>query len=278
MFTLSEEGVEMSPDENLDWLVSSLIEFVRPLGKVLPANCELVLHDLRKLPQSIVAIAGDLTGRQVGGLATANLVEDPATSLLFEQIMRGLVSDLVSYEIKTADARRIQSSTTIIRGPQGAPLVVLCINTELDLTEEVDYYGSRTPSAEPVRGTDRHRSASDRSYSGTVERESPEQGPDELVVMDLNDMASALLSRAIAAEGIPVSAMKKRHKVNVVARLHARGMFQHRDAMDLVAQALDVSKFSVYNYLNEITTVQTDAESNEASSTARPGSLFGSRV
>jgi predicted transcriptional regulator YheO len=246
----------MSPDQQLDWFVDSLIELVRPLGKVLPTNCEIVLHDLRKLPQSIVAIAGDLTGRTVGGLATDNLVQDPATSLLFEQIARGLAADLVSYEIKTSDSRRIQSATTIIRDLQGAPVVVVCINTELENPGEATHYGSGSLHT-GVAGAAAHRPANEIKYLGAE----PSSGSnDDVVVRDMSEMASALLGQAIAAEGIPVSMMKKRHKVRVVARLHAGGMFQLRDAMDLVAQALDVSKFSIYNYLNEMNAAQVIME------------------
>ncbi|MGI8880727.1 MAG: helix-turn-helix domain-containing protein [Jatrophihabitans sp.] len=46
--------------------------------------------------------------------------------------------------------------------------------------------------------------------------------------------------------------MKKRHKMRVVAGLEARGMFMLRDAVDTIAAALKVTRYTIYNYLNEI--------------------------
>ena len=46
--------------------------------------------------------------------------------------------------------------------------------------------------------------------------------------------------------------MKKEHKVEVVRHLRARGFFLLRDAAEMAAQALRCSRFSIYNYLNEL--------------------------
>jgi predicted transcriptional regulator YheO len=46
--------------------------------------------------------------------------------------------------------------------------------------------------------------------------------------------------------------MKKPHKLGVVAELLDHGVFQIRDAVEFVAEKLDVSRFTIYNYLNEI--------------------------
>lgn len=57
--------------------------------------------------------------------------------------------------------------------------------------------------------------------------------------------------------------MKKRHKILVVKDLKNQGLFLLRDGIDIVAHTLNVSRFTIYNYLNEI-------ESSEASAVAQP--------
>lgn len=223
-----------SPDQttaNQDWLVASLVEFVKPLGRILPGDSEVVLHDLRKLPNSIVAMAGNVTGRRVG---------DPATNVLLQQVVQGLVHDLIGYETKLPDDRRLRSSTSIIRDADGTPVGALCINTEV---RDDDAAAVDGPAAEGAPAG---------SLGFRPESALGADPRDEVFVRDVEELATVLLSQAIAAEGVPVAEMKKRNKVNVVARLHAGGMFLLRDAIEIVAASLDVSKFTIYNYLNEL--------------------------
>ena len=46
--------------------------------------------------------------------------------------------------------------------------------------------------------------------------------------------------------------MRKEHKVEVVRLLKARGFFLLRDAAEMAGEALHCTRFSIYNYLNEI--------------------------
>jgi predicted transcriptional regulator YheO len=222
---------------NQDWLIESLTEFVKPLSRILPTDSEVVLHDLRKLPNSIVALAGNVTGRRVG---------DPATNVLLQQVVQGLVHDLIGYETKTADGRRLRSSTSIIRDADGGPTAALCINTEVSDDADAE------PDGLPWRDTETAEDAGRPAHGVRLDPNGAADPRNEVFVRDVEELAMVLLEEAIAAEGVPVSAMKKRNKVSVVTRLHSVGMFLLRDAIEIVAGALMVSKFTIYNYLNEI--------------------------
>ncbi|MGV9803515.1 aminotransferase class V-fold PLP-dependent enzyme, partial [Mycobacterium sp. NPDC003449] len=67
-------------------LLVSLVPAVHGLAAMLGPGNEVLLHDLSKLPDSIAAIAGDLTHRTVGG---------PMTDLLLGLIRRGTTQDLI---------------------------------------------------------------------------------------------------------------------------------------------------------------------------------------
>jgi len=68
----------------------------------------------------------------------------------------------------------------------------------------------------------------------------PEQGP-----------GLPQLIAAVEAElGGPLSAMSREQKQVAVARLNDRGAFRYRKAVEDIADALGVSRFTVYNYLN----------------------------
>jgi predicted transcriptional regulator YheO len=61
-----------------------------------------------------------------------------------------------------------------------------------------------------------------------------------------------MVQHTIAAIGIPVELMHKPHKMAVVRELDSRGFFLIKDAVEDTAKALHVTRFTVYNYLNEI--------------------------
>ncbi|MGO4235858.1 helix-turn-helix transcriptional regulator [Pseudarthrobacter sp. YAF2] len=229
--------------ERLIAVFSSLVE---PIGRALPATSEVVLHDLSLLPNSLVAVYGDVTGRRVG---------DPATDLLLEQAVKGFPDQNLGYETKLADGRKLRSSTMIIRDVAGVPVAALCINTDVSTWQSVMNIAQSmmgrpaTPdSAEQLEAT-----AAIRPVQQLASAESDKGAkPAEVFVKDVDELAAYLIRNAITAEGVPVKRMKKEHKIQVVRVLKGQGMFLLREAVEMIAESLEVSRFTIYNYLNEI--------------------------
>ena len=68
---------------------------------------------------------------------------------------------------------------------------------------------------------------------------------------DVDSLQRLLIDRAVSRAGIPVDLMKKRHKTAVVRELDEAGFFLIKDAVDRLAAELDVTRYTIYNYLNE---------------------------
>jgi predicted transcriptional regulator YheO len=183
-----------------------LIPAVEGLAAMLGPGNEVVLHDLSRLPDSIVAAAGGLTGRDAGG---------PITDLLLGLIRRGTTQDLIDYETHGPDGTPIRSSTVFLRDGNGIAIGCLCVNRE------------RSASA-PASG----------SHSETFPP-------------DVDSLRRYLIHRAVSRAGIPVKSMKKRHKAAVVRELDEAGYFLIKDSVDHLATELDVTRYTIYNYLNE---------------------------
>jgi predicted transcriptional regulator YheO len=219
-------------------LIAVFSGLVEPLGRSLPASTEVVLHDLSKLPDSIVAIHGTVTGRKVG---------DPTTDLLLKKLHELSGDHAVGYETRLPDGRRIRSSTMIIRDVTGQPVAALCINSDLSVWESVqDVISSMLGETPRPQSAAETRPVPITSAHGEYDEEA------ELFVTDVDQLAAHLIRRAVSKADAPVELMQKRHKVEVVRDLKARGMFHLRDAVDMVATALGVTRFTIYNYLNEI--------------------------
>lgn len=206
------------------------------LAQVIGPNCEVVLHDFSKLPNSIVAIGGSLTQRTVGG--TIN----PFT---LEKIREGADQDLINYQVQLPDGRMLRSSTIFICNDAGEPSACLCVNFDVSdwlriraLLDTVTIpYALDALPAPPATAL-------------------PTQ--DETFPHTVDDMMVEMVSTAIARVGVPLDLMHKRHKVEVVRILEKRGLFIIRDGVDFAARELHVTRYTIYNYLNEIKTDQVD--------------------
>ncbi|WP_189225935.1 aminotransferase class V-fold PLP-dependent enzyme [Saccharothrix coeruleofusca] len=192
-------------------VLAALVPTVNSLADALGPGTEVVLHDLAKLPNSIVAIAGDLTGRGVGG---------PMTDLLLGLVRRGTTQDLAGYETYAPDGRVIRSSTVFLRDSRGVAVGCLCVNSD----PRPDAQAAERPPVSAVE-----------AFPG-----------------DVDTLQRLLVERAVDAVGVPVELMKKSHKSQVVRVLDEAGLFLIRDSVDYLAGVLGVTRYTIYNYLNEI--------------------------
>ncbi|MFV2118510.1 helix-turn-helix domain-containing protein [Streptomyces sp. Act-28] len=89
-----------------------------------------------------------------------------------------------------------------------------------------------------------------------------EAGPDDVVLAwegedvlavrlpQLADSLEHILAALERRHGMPLSELDRKSKQEIVRGLEARGAFSVRHGVEIVAGALGVSRFTVYNYLN----------------------------
>ncbi len=215
---------------------------LEPLARMVPAlaeaigpNCEVILHDLARLPNSIVAIGGNLTGRSVGG---------PITDFGLEQIRQSNDgADMVGYAAQTRDGRRLRSSTMFVRDAGGNVVGCLCINMDvtglLEISEAARHLAAVATTAHISAGA-----------AGQDAGAPP--GKRETFPLTVEELAVRAVKEATEAVGVPVALMRKDHKREVVRVLDEHGLFLIRDGVEYVAAALSISRYTIYNYLAEI--------------------------
>ncbi|WP_405064304.1 helix-turn-helix domain-containing protein [Kribbella sp. NBC_01505] len=64
------------------------------------------------------------------------------------------------------------------------------------------------------------------------------------------DGVQGLLAEVAGELGGPLSELSRTDKQQAVLLLEARGAFEYRKSAEIVAEALGVTRFTVYNYLN----------------------------
>ncbi|MEV1249605.1 PAS domain-containing protein [Nonomuraea sp. NPDC049750] len=213
---------------------------VAPLQAAMTQPTEVVLHDLRRIPNTVRAIAGTVTGRQVG---------HPPTDKLLERVAAGDLRHEIGYRSQLPDGRNLQSTTIVYTDDEGRPAAALCLNTDVsawvslrsamdrfvlghDLTSMPPAPSMPSADADPAKPAADHQGE---SFPHSVE-----------------ELSALLLEAAITAVGVPVEEMRKEHKLQVIAELERRGFFLVKQAPETAAAALGVSRFTIYNYLNEL--------------------------
>ncbi len=213
----------------------SILLALRPVVRGLAAfwgdRCEVLLHSLEDLAQSVVQIEnGYVTGRSVGS---------PVTDLTL-QILRKAeqhVADQVGdrepdfrvYSSKTADGRPLRCVTMVVRN-DNRPIAMLCISFDLSVPL---HHVLRTLA--PVADTESDRADSPEYYMMSAE---------ELVKRSL-DLA---IRKATAKRGVSPQAKNRA----IVGELYRQGIFDIKRAVDMVSAELGVSRFTVYSYLRDL--------------------------
>lgn len=200
---------------------------VAPLAKALGPGVEVVLHELSRIPDSIVAISGTVTGRRDGG---------PSSDLLLKHIRSGRHEDLFAYESVSVDGLPMKSSSMFIHDAAGVPIGCLCINVDVsalvsarDLLDAIVGIGS-----------------------------APQPAAQESFTPDVEQLTESMIDRALALVPVPPHLMRKAQRMKVVGYLDQQGFFLLRDAIELAAGRLGITRFTIYNYLNELR--QDDAD------------------
>lgn len=201
---------------------------VKPLAEALGPGVEVVLHDLTQVPDSIIAIGGHISGRGVGG---------PSTDLLLQHVREQRTDHLLRYANRTTDGRQLISSTLFLRDETSRAVACLCINSDVS-----EWARIRDVMAAMLPG----------EVTGAAPTDDQPPAATERFFATTDDLVSSMIQQAIALTEVPIDLLQKRHKLIIVEDLESRGFFSFREAAELLAKALQVSRYTIYNYLNEV--------------------------
>lgn len=198
-----------------------LDDLARCIAEQFGPNCEVVLHDLT-LPydQTIVAIYnGHVTGRTVGGGGTNAGLE----------ILRGTTQpqDQYGYINYTKDGRTLRTTSKYFLNDEGGVDGSLCIN--LDITS----FLMAETAIQAMTG------------------QQAQKNTQEVFTSNIDELLELMMQDAVASTGKPLAMLTKEDKVAVVRFLDAKGAFLVKKSAERVADFLGISRFTVYNYLNE---------------------------
>lgn len=212
-------------NNNIHPILQALVPIVEGLAQTFGKNCEVVLHDVNNPQNSIIAISnGHVTNRALGG----PMSEYGLATLKKAQFDK----HKINYMKKTSDGRILKSSLMYIKDEKGQVIGFLCINFDIS---EITVVKNILNDMIDINMPDSTSESQEESFGSTI-----------------NEVLSNIVNKTLESFGKPVAFMSKEDKVNIVETLEDKGVFLIKGAVDYVAKVLCVSRYTIYNYLDEI--------------------------
>ncbi|SDF77065.1 MULTISPECIES: transcriptional regulator [unclassified Duganella] len=214
-------------------VINALRPVVPMLASMAGPHLEVVLHDVTRPQNSVIAIAnGHISGRSVG----SSVLEGPQNDKGFAAATRikstdGAVHSLVDdYVTVTADGRELRSASAIFRDASGEPFATLCLNADLSGFQAA--HGWLSQMLKPM-----------------VQASAPQSTPAGEPQMDT--LMQEIISEAVGPGGSAVS-MSREEKIQAVGAMQRRGLFIVKGGVERAAAALRVSRYTIYNYMEQL--------------------------
>lgn len=215
-------------------LLETYIPLVNFIADIIGPNCEVLLHDVVDVQNSVIAIRnGYISGRQIGC---------PLTDLGLELLEKKSYihqSAIVNYLSRTASGEKLRSSTYFIKNEGSELIGMLCVNILL------------SPDGMAVNNlADKLINAlvANHSIAGAVVAE--EEKVVESLQTSIENVVDSAIDKIIGEYDMPVERMSINEKITIVQKLNANGVFKIKGAITKVASTLQASESTIYRYLS----------------------------
>ncbi|MCE7007533.1 helix-turn-helix transcriptional regulator [Kibdelosporangium philippinense] len=202
-----------------DAILAALRPVIEGLAATFGPSCEVVLHDYRQGERSVVAVAGDVTGRRVGG---------SLSEIGLAVLAKGdLAENDLNYVTSTPDGRVVKSSTMPLRDEEGHVFGALCVNIDVTALRQAGdllsaLAGTTSVEVAPTTFTD-----------------------------DFAEVVDAVVRKEELVRGKPFAALNRVERLGLIKALDERGVFAVRNAALRVAERLGISRSGLYADLSE---------------------------
>jgi len=198
------------------------IQIADILGQMFPNVLEVAVHSFEDLDRAIIHLVnGHISGRKIGG---------PASELNMRRLLEeGQFPDvLLNYASRNYRGQQLKSSSLAIRDNQGKIIGAFCMHFDVSQFEQFQTFLEHLISIKIP------------SFLGVNDFGATQPHNEEI-----KDEINAYLLQ----QGLYGAALTYKDKQNIVVYLHGRGWFTKKGAITGVANALQLTRQSIYNYI-----------------------------
>lgn len=233
-----------------DAIVSALRPVVDGLVATFGPMCEVVLHDYRRPEESVVAVAGSVTGRAVGGAMS---------EIGMRIVARGDgAGDELNYVTRTRTGRLVKASTMVLRDSTGTVFGALCVNLDVTAVNDAHALLGALAGVGGIGGVG--------GAGGTSA-----DVPVTTFGNDIDSVVDAILDAHQLRQNGSWAGLDRARRLELFRGLDERGVFAVRRAIEQVAGRLGISRASAYSYLAQARAEAGTATDRAATDTTPPG-------
>ena len=211
-------------DAERDAIVGALGPVVEGIAATFGPVCEVVLHDYRHPEKSVVAVAGAVTGRSVGGA-----MSEIGLRVLAQGDEAG---DELNYLTRTKGGQLLKSSTMVLRDSTGTVFGALCVNVDVTAVQQAQAVLTGIGGG---AGTGTDEASGTTTFGNDI---------DSVVEAIVDDHQLRRQSKTWVQLG-------RAERLELFRSLDEHGVFAVRRAVEQVAARLGISRASAYNYLSQ---------------------------
>lgn len=213
----------MSKEDMLTFLKNQ----AKGIATMFGPNCETLIHDMTRHGHPILAIYnGTVTGREVG--STADIFGDIGDydETVYEK------KDYTNQLVISRDGRTLKSSTFNVIGED----YHFAFGINMDITNMV------------------------RANQMLAEMTATSGDLQQTLMQDSRSQLEELLRECMSAVGKEPEKMKKTDRMRVIRMLYKRRAFTYQKSVAIVAEQLNVSRYTVYKYMHEMEEAEKKGE------------------
>lgn len=199
--------------------MSDLKEFypvAQAIAQLLYPHAEVVVHNLKT--GTIEAIYNSFSKRSIGDESLIEELEDYSA----------LPDVFPNYSKLNWDGRRMKCSTATLKNKAGTPVGLLCINLDVSKWEEFRHLLEQWSNIESFN-----------------------RKPELLFKEDWREKINLYVADYLQKENTTLKVLGKEKKRDLIKELHQKGAFKVKNAATYVADVLNLSRATIYNYLKD---------------------------
>lgn len=192
--------------------------FIKAIVELFHPFVEVAVHDLSK--GQLIAIYHNLSQRKVG--ETSPLHELRVATSKFPDYF-------APYYKRNWDGRSLKCTSVTLRSKKGKPVGLICFNVDVNFA------------------LDAHK-----LLGMFLKTNTEAENPIELFGSQCEEQTTYFIEQYLTEKNLSLNHLNKKQKQELVQYLHHKGIFNFKNAAPFLAQYLNISRASIYNYIKKL--------------------------
>lgn len=212
------DGLYMNQSPELSEELKRYLPLIEAVVKLFQPFVEVAVHDIER--GELVALYHNISQRKIG---EASPLKELASAI------ERFPDHFEPYYKTNWDGRKLKCTSITVRDPQGKPIGLICINVDTSFFQDVK-----------------------RAFEAFLRTAPAAENPLEAFGGNTKEQLLAVIQEYLQKNSLNLNHLHRQQKKELVLHLYRKGVLNLKNAVPLIAEALKLSRASVYNYLKSL--------------------------